>query len=178
MSSRARGVANFIGAGYNTLMIRGLGPISGKDARLLILGSMPGKKSIERQQYYAHPHNAFWKIMGRIFGETESYQDKTDRLMKHRIALWDVIQTCKRKGSLDSAIKNPKYNNIESFLRKHPKIEHILLNGTEAAKSYIRYTKGKLSLPHTRLPSTSPANTMGFELKLKAWKKMVRRQLD
>ncbi len=153
-------------------MIQGLPPISAKDARLLILGSMPSERSIEKQQYYAHPQNAFWKIMVRILGKAESYQEKTALLKKHKIALWDVIQTCERKGSLDTAIKNPKYNDIENFLKKRPKIKRVLLNGGKAQDSYIRYAKGKINLPHTRLPSTSPANTMKFELKLEAWKKV------
>ncbi len=154
-------------------MLQGLPPISTQDARLLILGSMPSERSLEMQQYYAHPQNAFWKIMARILGEARSYREKTALLKKHRIALWDVIQTCERKGSLDTAIKNPKYNNIENFLKKHPKIKRVLLNGGKAQASYIGYAKGKINLPYTRLPSTSPANTMKFELKLKAWKKAL-----
>ncbi len=134
---------------------------------------MPSETSIEMQQYYAHPQNAFWKIMTRILGKTESYRGKTKLLKKHKIALWDVIQTCERKGSLDTAIKDPKYNNIEGFLKKHPKIKRVLLNGGKAHNSYIRYAKGRIALPHTRLPSTSPAHTMKFELKLKAWRRVV-----
>jgi len=125
------------------------------------------------RQYYAHPQNAFWKIMARILGEARSYREKTALLKKNKIALWDVIKTCERKGSLDTAIKNPKYNDIESFLKKHPKIKRVLLNGGKAQASYIGYAKGKINLPYTRLPSTSPANTMKFELKLKAWKKVL-----
>ena len=125
------------------------------------------------QEYYAHPQNAFWKIMKRILGEAKNYREKGKLLKKHKIALWDVIGTCQRKGSLDAAIKNPKYNDIEGFLKKHPKIKRVLLNGGTAQNTYLRYAKGKICLPHTRLPSTSPANTMKFESKLKEWRKAL-----
>lgn len=154
-------------------MIRGLPPISAKDARVLILGSMPSEKSLEKQRYYAHPQNAFWKLMTRILGEARTYREKTRLLKKRRVALWDMVKTCERKGSLDTAIKNPKYNDIEGFLKKHPKVTRVLLNGGTACRAYLLYAKGKVSLPHTRLPSTSPANTMKFDLKLKAWKKAL-----
>lgn len=111
--------------------------------------------------------------MVRILGKAESYRQKTALLKKHKIALWDVIQTCERKGSLDTAIKNPTYNDIGNFLKKHLKIKRVLLNGGKARASYLRYAQGKINLPHTRLPSTSPAHTMKFELKLKAWKKAL-----
>ena len=154
-------------------MIKGLPPISAKDAHTLILGSMPSKKSIQRRQYYAHPQNAFWKMMTRILGEADNYQKKTKLLKNHKIALWDTIRTCERTGSLDAAIKNRKYNPIEDFLKQHPKIKRILLNGGTAQNFYRRCAKHKIHLPYTRLPSTSPANTMKFELKLKAWRKAL-----
>jgi hypoxanthine-DNA glycosylase len=154
-------------------MIRGLRPISAKNARLLILGSMPSVKSLEKQQYYAHPQNAFWKIMLRLLGRATTYRQKERLLKKRRIALWDMIKMCERKGSLDTAIKNPEYNPIADFLKKHPKITRVLLNGGTAHSAYLFYAKGRIRLPHTRLPSTSPANTMKFELKLRAWKKAL-----
>ena len=154
-------------------MIKGLPPISTKDTHTLILGSMPSKKSLQRQQYYAHPQNTFWKIMTHILGQASNYQEQTRLLKKHRIALWDIIRTCERVGSLDAAIKNPRYNPIKAFLKRHPKIKRILLNGGTAQNCYTRYAKHKIRLPHTRLPSTSPANTMKFELKLKAWREAL-----
>lgn len=158
---------------YNVLMLRGLPPISAKDAQILILGSMPSVKSLKMQQYYAHPQNAFWKIMTRILGEARSYREKAECLKKHKIALWDIVRSCQRKGSLDTAIRNEKYNALEHFLKRHPKIKRVLLNGGAAQSFYLAYAQGKINLPHTRLPSTSPANTMSFELKLKAWKKAL-----
>ena len=98
---------------------------------------------------------------------------KPDCSKKNKLALWDAIRTCEREGSLDTAIKDPTYNDLEGFLKKHPKIKRVLLNGGTAYSSYTRYAKGRLDLPHTRLPSTSPANTMKFELKLKAWRKAL-----
>ena len=111
--------------------------------------------------------------MTGILGEADDYQEKAKLLKKHKIALWDTIQTCERAGSLDAAIKNPKYNPIEDFLKQHPKIKRILLNGGTAQNFYRRCAKHTIHLPHTRLPSTSPANTMKFELKLKAWRKAL-----
>ena len=156
-------------------MIKGFPPISTKNATLLILGSMPSERSLQKKQYYAHPQNAFWKIMDQILGETRNYQEKTRCFRKRGLALWDVISACRRKGSLDTAIKNPKYNDLRQFLKKHPKIKHVLLNGGMAEKSYLAYAKGKIDLPYTRLPSTSPANTMKFERKLSAWKKALEK---
>ena len=155
-------------------MIQGLLPIRDKDARLLILGSMPGGASLKAQQYYAHPQNAFWKILTRVYGPAESYKEKAALLKKHKLALWNVIETCERKGSLDTAIKDPKCNDLKAFLKKHPKIKRILLNGGTAHNFYMRYAK-TVGLTHgfTRLPSTSPANTMRFEEKLKVWKKAL-----
>lgn len=154
-------------------MIKGLPPISAKNATRLILGSMPSRASLKARQYYAHPQNAFWKIVTQTLGEARSYRGKAALLKKNRIALWDVIQTCERKGSLDTAIKNPNHNELENFLKNHPKINHIYLNGGKAETSYLLCAKGKIRLPHTRLPSTSPANTMKFETKLKIWRKAL-----
>jgi hypoxanthine-DNA glycosylase len=159
-------------------MIQGLPPISRKNARILILGSMPGKRSLELQQYYAHPQNAFWKIMAKLTGDGKNYGERTLRLKKHRIALWDVIRTCRRKGSLDSAIRQPRFNDLESFLRKHPEIRHIFLNGSEAYRSFTRYADGRTLPPHTYLPSTSPAHTMSFQRKLNLWKGPVKLRLS
>ena len=155
-------------------MLKSLPPIKVKDAALLILGSMPGEASLRERQYYAHPQNAFWKIMTHLFGKAESYPARIALLKKRRIALWDVIGCCERKGSLDTAIQHAQYNDLKKFLKAHPKITRVLLNGGTAYSSYVRYAEGKIDLPHTRLPSTSPAHTMKFELKMRAWKKALR----
>lgn len=112
--------------------------------------------------------------MTHILGPAKTYPAMKKLLKKNKIALWDVIDECKRKGSLDTAIKDAKHNDLEIFLKKNPKIKRVLLNGGMAHDSYLRYAQGKIDLPHTRLPSTSPANTMRFELKLKAWKKALK----
>lgn len=159
-------------------------PVEGQDARVLILGSMPGKASLEASQYYAHPRNAFWHIMRALLPlrEDASYADRTRTLIEHRIALWDVMQSCEREGSLDSDIVEHTIqpNDFDTFLTAHPCITRIYFNGAKAEQSYLRHVRPGLSpihhsLPHTRLPSTSPAHAaMAFEQKLEAWKVVVK----
>lgn len=136
--------------------------IDGK-SEILILGSMPGVKSLEEQQYYAHPQNRFWRLMG-LFCDVENlqdfdYQEKLQILLKNKIALWDVIQSCNRDGSLDSNIQNEVPNNIPDLLKLFPKIRVIGLNGN---KSYTAFKKHFPDLLEKyscyKLPSTSPAN--------------------
>ena len=104
-------------------------PIVDSQSRILILGSVPGAKSLEMSQYYAHPQNQFWKILFRLFDikPTDDYQKKIDFLKNHNIALWDVIESCERKGSQDTAIKNEKDNNIAALIHQHPNIQAIFL---------------------------------------------------
>ena len=138
----------------------------------MILGSMPGGESLRRQQYYAFPQNAFWRIMGNIF-DFDPALDYHERLIKLRqsgIALWDVCATCERAGSLDAAIKNPVPNDIAGFLESHPLITKIYCNGTTAGK-YLKRFFPELSVPSEILPSTSPAAAIySFEKKLTAWR--------
>ena len=157
-------------------MLRGLSPISTPTAQLLILGSMPGELSLRRRQYYAHPRNAFWRILARMFGEATTYREQVRCVKRHRIALWDVIDTCERNGSLDGAIKNARYNNLAGFLQRHPRIRCVLLNGGKAAQCYRAYAKkhARLSRLCVRcLPSTSPAHAIPFAHKLRAWRRAL-----
>jgi double-stranded uracil-DNA glycosylase len=159
---------------YNNRMLQGLPPIHRKDARLLILGSMPSAASLKAGQYYAHSTNAFWKIMTRLFGMADSYPAKRQLLVENRIALWDVIGFCEREGSLDSAIRNERYNDLRGFLRTHPKIERVLLNGGKAEKAFLSCMKDTdFDISYDKLPSTSSALTMPFEEKLKKWKTIL-----
>ena len=136
--------------------------IDGK-SEILILGSMPGVKSLEEQQYYAHPQNRFWRLMGLFCNEENlqdfDYQEKLQILLKNKIALWDVIQSCNRDGSLDSNIQNEVPNSIPDLLKLFPKIRVIGLNGN---KSYTAFKKHFPDLLEKyscyKLPSTSPAN--------------------
>ena len=132
-------------------------------SEILILGSMPGIKSLEEQQYYAHPQNRFWKLMG-LFCKTENlaelnYQEKLQILLKNKIALWDVIKFCNRDGSLDSNIQNELPNDIPKLLKQFPNIKIICLNGS---KSYSAFKKHYPELLEQykcyKLQSTSPAN--------------------
>jgi hypoxanthine-DNA glycosylase len=153
--------------------------ITQADAQVLILGSIPSQLSLARQQYYAHPRNAFWKIIAHTFGfhPDASYADKIRALQQHKIALWDVIQCCERHGSLDSNITNASiiHNDFASFLAHHPQIKHIFFNGSRAYQEYQKCVIPQLpeqwqALPRTRLPSTSPAMaSLSFEQKLAAW---------
>lgn len=138
-------------------------PSIDNNSRILILGSMPGIKSLEEQQYYAHPQNRFWKVMGNICNEPKlselDYDTKLKILLNSNIALWDTIKSCKREGSLDSDIQNEKPNNIGKLLKTYPNIEIICLNGN---KSYIAFKKyfPDLLKKYTcyKILSTSPAN--------------------
>lgn len=147
-------------------------PIINEDSKILILGSVPGIKSLEKQEYYAHPQNKFWKIIFELFDEnfTENYEDKINILKKNKIALWDVIDTCERKGSLDSEIRNEEANDIESLLKTYPNIKAIFCNGGKSYKNLKKILNNKSNIGVYLLPSTSPLHTISFERKLEEWK--------
>lgn len=149
-------------------------PISKPDAEVLILGTMPGTKSLEIQQYYGHSRNNFWRFMFQILNEdfSDNYEHKKELLLRNKIALWDVLQFCERIGSLDSAIKNEITNDFELFLKQHPNIKTIFFNGQKAAAFFKKYVTLKdSSYQLITLPSTSPANAgKSFEAKLNEWK--------
>lgn len=154
-------------------------PVADEQATILILGSMPGKESLKQNQYYAHPQNAFWKIMGDLVGAhpTLPYQQRLSALTAAHIALWDVLKTCERQGSLDSNIQNETANDFASFFKNHPHITHVFFNGAKAEQSFKRSALGKQKFPSlefVRLPSTSPAHAgMRYAEKLLAWKTAV-----
>lgn len=144
-------------------------PSVDNNSKILILGSMPGVKSLEDQQYYAHPQNRFWKVMGYICNEPKisefSYELKLKTLLINNIALWDTIKTCKRDGSLDSDIQNEIPNDIRKFLKKYPNIKTICLNGNKSYSSFQKYFPDLLEKYNChKMPSTSPANA-GYNLK-------------
>ncbi len=157
----------------------GFPPIADHHATTLILGSMPSEESLRQQQYYAHPRNAFWHIMARLFAFDASadYATRTRALTAHGIAVWDVIQRCARRGSLDTAIDNSSIvaNDFASFYAAHPRIERICFNGSKAEQEYLRRVLSTLpsraqAIARSRLPSTSPAMAaLSFEDKLRAW---------
>lgn len=155
--------------------LRSFPPSAAPGVRVLILGSMPGEESQRRQQYYAHPRNAFWGIMGELFGFPPGlpYPERLAHLKKCRVALWDTLASCERKGSLDSEIRVPEPNDIAGLLAEYVSITHIFCNGTAAFQFLKRYHaplfRGKQTI--LRLPSTSPAAArFSYEEKLEMWR--------
>ena len=140
------------------------------DARILVLGSMPGKESLRKGEYYAFRHNAFWRIMGEVYGFSPElpYGDRLAELRRNGVALWDVLAECERPGSLDSAIRAPRPNDIPGLVKRLPRLERILCNGG-AARGYLHRFFPELEAE--RLPSTSPAAARwSYAQKLAAWK--------
>lgn len=149
-------------------------PIIGHDSKIIILGSIPGVKSLEKQQYYGHPQNKFWKIIFELLDAefTKDYDQRIQTLKKHHIAVWDVIDSCERKGSLDSEIKNEEANQIGELLEDYPNIEAIFCNGGKSYKNLQKILGKNYKIPVFLLPSTSPLHTVSFEKKLEEWKKI------
>ena len=146
-------------------------PIIDKESKILILGFIPGVKSLEMQQYYAHPQNQFWRIIFHLFNEnyTSDYGEKLQVLKRNKIALWDVIDTCERKGSLDSEIRNEETNDIRQLLKNYPNIKAIFCNGQKSFKNLQKILGKECAIPIFVLPSTSPLHTISFEKKLREW---------
>jgi len=147
-------------------------PVGDSLSKILILGSIPGKESLRQHQYYAYPQNQFWKIVYSLFNTPvdDNYDDKILFLKKNNIALWDVIKSCYREGSLDSNIKMEQANDFESLFKNYPNIEYVFFNGLKAYnvfKKKVGFNFGNIKFQ--RLESTSPANTKKFEYKLDNW---------
>jgi double-stranded uracil-DNA glycosylase len=160
--------------------LRGFSPITGDNATRLILGSMPGGASIAAHEYYAHPRNAFWTIVEALLGvdRTAPYPERVRALAGTGIAVWDVLKTCRRSGSLDSAIEKDsmEVNDFRRFLAANPGIAHIYFNGGTARRLFERHVLPSLSewqqqVPRLTLPSTSPANArLSLAQKTRAWR--------
>jgi hypoxanthine-DNA glycosylase len=151
----------------------GLPPIARSDARLFVLGSLPGDASLAAGRYYAHPTNQFWRLLGGAIGEELQgleYQARLQRLAKRHIGLWDVIAAANRPGSLDQAIRNAEHNRIEHLLHDFPELRGIAFNGsTSAAIGRRLIGKGASGITLLDLPSSSAANTRPFDEKAAAW---------
>ncbi|MFH1208367.1 MAG: DNA-deoxyinosine glycosylase [Candidatus Omnitrophota bacterium] len=148
-------------------------PMAYPGAEILILGSMPGERSLQLKQYYGHSMNQFWRVLQEIFGagELRNYQSKKALLRDHGIAVWDVVKNCHRCGSSDLSIRKAKANDIFGFLAKHPGIRHILLNGRTTEEYFVRFFGRAMPLPYDYVPSTSPAHAgLNFKTKLRLWK--------
>lgn len=160
---------------------RSFAPVADATARVLILGSMPGVESLRAGEYYAHPRNAFWRIMGDLVGASPDlpYAARTRRLRRAGIALWDVLAACVRKGSLDSAIDQRSIivNDLVSFFARHRRISHVFFNGTTAERCFRVHVQPALeagALKLHRLPSTSPAHAArSYTEKLHAWRSVL-----
>jgi len=156
-------------------------PVCGPSAKVLILGSMPGIASLKAKQYYAHPRNSFWVILGKIVGfdAGEPYGVRIEALRNSAFALWDVLHSCVRPGSLDSNIEagTRTPNDFEPFFTAHPTIELVCFNGAEAEKSFQRQVSPSLklnALRFVRLPSTSPAYAaLTVERKTAIWQAVL-----
>jgi hypoxanthine-DNA glycosylase len=171
---------NFIEAGMTTDIdpSRGFAPVIGQGAKVLILGSLPGRVSLRAGQYYANPGNSFWRIMGDIVGlsSSDDYTDRCISLINKSISLWDVLESAVRPGSLDSAIDtaSAKANDFEQLFARFPGIVLICFNGKKAQDLFQRRVVKTTSLPakceQLTLPSSSPAHaSMNFEQKLEQW---------
>jgi hypoxanthine-DNA glycosylase len=133
---------------------------------------MPGIASLTKQEYYGNPRNHFWRIMYTLFDTlpvSDSFEEKIQLLQKNKIGLWDVLENCERKGSLDIHIKNHKENDFEMLFKQYPTIHTIVFNGKESHKYFIKKFGQIEGITYYVMPSTSPANTMSFENKLKIW---------
>jgi hypoxanthine-DNA glycosylase len=161
------------------LPIYSFAPIAAADARTLILGSMPGVLSLQQQQYYAHPRNAFWRITAEILGFDASlpYAQRVQALQDAGIALWDVLNSCEREGSLDADIASASMvpNDFFTFFESHPLIERVFFNGGKAESVFLKTVRPSVahrdSIRYQRLPSTSPAHAaLTHANKLAAWR--------
>lgn len=152
-------------------------PIEDANAKVLILGSMPSEASLRAGEYYAHPRNLFWRIMGSLISLNPEapYEQRVQALKLSRIALWDVLHTCTREGSLDVNIDTDSQipNDFQSFFSRHLNITHVFFNGAVAEHSYRKHVLPYIKIAkieYLRLPSTSPANaSIPYERKLEAW---------
>ena len=154
--------------------LQGLPPVIGRGCRLVILGSFPGVASLQARQYYGHPRNHFWPLLGAIWGVdmvTPSYRQRLSELRRRGLGLWDVYASCRREGSLDQAIEEAVLNDLASLRRRAPGLCMVAHHGGEAARAMRQVAA--LGLAVCRLPSSSPANaSWSFERKLAAWREV------
>ena len=151
--------------------LHGLAPVFDAHTHVLVLGSFPGVASLRAQQYYGHPQTQFWKILGALWSldlMAASYPERIAAALAHGVGIWDVYASCEREGSLDTAIRAAKLNDLAGLRQRCPALQAIAHNGGESFR-HARHTQA-LGLPVHRLPSTSPANaSWSFERKRVAW---------
>lgn len=156
-------------------------PIIDARARVLILGTLPGEESLRLQQYYGHPRNAFWNVIAHALGEkpASDYDKRVAMLLRHRLALWDVLSSADRTGSLDAAIRNPAPNDFAALFAARPRLRAMAFNGQTAKTLFRRHiiSSAHQTAAEFLLPSTSPAYTMPVEEKAKRWRDALQAAL-
>ncbi|GAB5100451.1 DNA-deoxyinosine glycosylase [Caballeronia sp. HLA56] len=160
------------------MTLTGFAPVADRATHTLILGSFPGVASLTATQYYAHPRNQFWRLVGAVIGEPLhelSYEKRLQRLLAHRIGLWDVLAACERQGSLDSAIRNAAANDFDAFHTRFPALGKVCFNGKTSGRFEAQASAaGYATLV---LPSSSAANAMlSFDQKLRVWRDILSTQ--
>jgi hypoxanthine-DNA glycosylase len=151
---------------------RSMAPAGSGDAKLLILGSLPGEASLRAQRYYAHPQNQFWRLLGAAIGEdlaAMAYEERLARLADRGIALWDVVGEARREGSLDGAIRSVTANRLADYVATRPRLQAVAFNGKTASRIGRAALSGVEGLRLIDLPSSSPAYTAPFADKLERW---------
>lgn len=155
-----------------TELLHGLAPVIGRETRLVVLGSFPGVASLQAQQYYAHPRNQFWSLLSALWGldlVAMPYRSRLAEVKRRGLGIWDVYASCRREGSLDSAIEDSVPNDLAGLKHRAPRLEAVAHNGGESARA-MAITRA-LGVAVIRLPSTSPANaSWSFDRKLAAWR--------
>lgn len=150
----------------------GFAPVVDARTRLLILGSLPGDASLKAAQYYAHPRNAFWPLIGELLGEdlpSLDYEARLARLKARGVGLWDVIASAERSGSLDAAIRSPEAADLVRLIDSLPHLRAVAFNGGLAARLGRRILGGREGLSLVDLPSSSPAHAISLSAKAQSW---------
>ncbi len=160
-------------------MIKSFPPIVDENCRVLILGTMPSVRSLEKAEYYGHPQNHFWRLIYGLFEKVpdKEYSKRKAFLLEHHIALWDVLKYCEREGSSDTAIKNPVPNDIPGLLADYPGIRAVFCDSIKAEELYNKLIRDEVidfGIAYHRLPSPSPARVMKWQDRLEEWKIILK----
>lgn len=162
-------------------MLTSFPPVINQHTRVLIIGSMPGAASLQAKQYYAYKHNQFWKLISNLFYNGKpfnSYNQKLQLLLKHKVGLWDTLRACEREGSSDSRIHQALANDFPSLLNNYPNVHTLLFNGQTAHKYFVKFFAHLPHITYQVLPSTSPANAaVSYQEKYIRWKDAITQAL-
>lgn len=168
------GVVERMGGGAGDLTAgpvkRSFSPVTDAGTRVLLLGSLPGERSLAEARYYAHPQNQFWRLIGAVIGvelHTLPYADRLAMLIRHHIGLWDVVASARRTGSTDAAIRDPATNDLTALIATLPRLQMVAFNGATAARHGSRQLPAGMAT--LTLPSSSPLHTVGIAAKAPAW---------